>query len=460
VNRCGSKFHLRVSFVEEEGASGLEPLTIGYIGCAAFAALIFLRTPIAYAMAVVGTLGLFSVYDLSAVFKFVPFEMFSQTSSFTLASLPLFLLMGYLAFHADLATDSYEAAKAWFGRVPGGLAVGTVYACAIFGACSGSSLATCAVFSKMSVPEMIKAGYNRKLSLGVVAAGGGLDVLIPPSIIMVVYGVMTETSIGKLLIAGILPGIVYACIFAVAIAGACWWKPELAPPFRNIDTSWRAKWAAVRNLWAVAALFILVLGAIYAGWATPDEAAAVGVVGAAVLLAYRRRFSWTAVKGATIDSAKASAMIFLLLGCAGIFAKFMSVTGVIARLTQSVMDMALPFWGLMGCLILLYLVLGCFLDAISMMLLTMPLVSPIITAHGQSLVWFGVFISMMVVIGAVTPPLGLNCYVMKAAMGNDVQLNEIFAGALPFVFLMLVIAIIIAAFPQLSLWLPQMMAGR
>ena len=444
----------------EEGRLGLEPLTIGYVGCAAFAALIFLRTPIAYAMAIVGALGLLCVYDVSAVFKFVPFEMFSQTSSFTLASLPLFLLMGYLAFYADLATDSYEAAKAWFGRVPGGLAVGTVYACAIFGACSGSSLATCAVFSKMSVPEMIKAGYNRKLSLGVVAAGGGLDVLIPPSIIMVVYGVMTETSIGKLLIAGIVPGIVYACIFAVAIAGACWWKPELAPPFRSIDTSWRAKWATVRNLWAVAALFILVLGAIYAGWATPDEAAAVGVVGAAALLAYRRRFSWSAVKGATIDSAKASAMIFLLLGCAGIFAKFMSVTGVIATLTKSVMDMGLPFWGLMGCLILLYLVLGCFLDAISMMLLTMPLVAPLITAHQQSLVWFGVFISMMVVIGAVTPPLGLNCYVMKAAMGKDVELNEIFAGALPFVVLMLVIAIIIAAFPQLSLWLPNMMAGR
>jgi C4-dicarboxylate transporter, DctM subunit len=445
---------------EEEGSRGMEPLTIGIIGCAAFAALIFLRTPIAYAMAIVGTLGLFAVYDFAAVFKFVPFEMFSQTSSFTLASLPLFLLMGYLAFYADLASDSYEAAKAWFGRVPGGLAVGTVYACAIFGACSGSSLATCAVFAKMSVPEMIKSGYNRKLSLGVVAAGGGLDVLIPPSIIMVVYGVMTETSIGKLLIAGIVPGIVYACIFAVAIAAACWWKPDLAPPIRGLDTSWRAKWAAVKRLWAVVVLFVLVLGAIYAGWATPDEAAAVGVVGAGVLLVYRRRFSWASVKGATIDSAKASAMIFLLLGAAGIFAKFMSVTGVIATMTQAVMDMKLPFWGLMGCLILLYLVLGCFLDAISMMLLTMPLVAPLITAHGQSLVWFGVFISMMVVIGAVTPPLGLNCYVMKAAMGKDVELNEIFAGALPFVFLMLVIAIIIAAFPQLSLWLPEMMAGR
>jgi len=438
----------------------MEPLTIGYIGCAAFVALICLRAPVAYAMAIVGVLGLFSVYDAAAVFKFVPTEMFTHTSSFTLAALPLFLLMGYLAFHADLARDSYEAAKAWFGKVPGGLAVGTVYGCAIFGACSGSSLATCAVFSKISVPEMIRAGYNRKLSLGVVAAGGGLDVLIPPSIVMVIYGVMTETSIGKLLIAGILPGIFYACVFAVAIALACWLKPELAPRIADVDTSWRAKWLAVRNLWAVMALFVLVLGAIYAGWATPDEAAAVGVVGALALLVQRRRFSWATVKSATIDSAKASAMIFLLLGAAAIFAKFLAVTGVIATMTKAVMELGMPFWALILALTLLYLVLGCFLDAISMMILTMPLVAPLITAHGQSLIWFGVFITMMAAIGAVTPPLGLNCFVMKGALGDEVELNEIFLGAAPFVALMLAIALIIAAFPGLSLWLPNYMAGK
>ncbi|MFM9888101.1 MAG: TRAP transporter large permease [Burkholderiales bacterium] len=438
----------------------MEPLTIGYVGCAAFVALICLRAPVAYAMAIVGTLGLFSVYDATAVFKFVPTEMFTHTSSFTLAALPLFLLMGYLAFYADLARDSYEAAKAWFGKVPGGLAVGTVYGCAIFGACSGSSLATCAVFSKISVPEMIRAGYNRKLSLGVVAAGGGLDVLIPPSIIMVIYGVMTETSIGKLLIAGILPGILYACVFAVAIATACWLKPELAPRIADVDTSWPAKWRSVKNLWAVTVLFVLVLGAIYAGWATPDEAAAVGVVGSIVLLIQRRRFSWAVVRGATIDSAKASAMIFLLLGTATIFAKFLSVTGVISTMTKAIMDLGLPFWALILALTLLYLILGCFLDAISMMILTLPLVAPLITAHGQSLIWFGVFITMMAAIGAVTPPLGLNCFVMKGALGDEVELNEIFLGAAPFVVLMIAIALIIAAFPELSLWLPNYMAGR
>jgi C4-dicarboxylate transporter, DctM subunit len=437
----------------------VDPLTIGYLGCGAFVGLICLRVPIAYAMAIVGTLGLFAIYDLSAVFKFVPFELYSHTSTFTLSALPLFLLMGYLAFHADLAKDSYEAAKAWFGKVPGGLAVGTVYACAIFGACSGSSLAECAVFSKISVPEMIKNGYNRKLSLGVVAAAGGLDVLIPPSILMVIYGVMTETSIGQLLIAGILPGVLYACVFAVAIALVCWWKPELAPRIAEVDTSWRAKWIAVKNLWAVVVLFGLVLGAIYTGWTTPDEAAAVGVVGSLALLAYRRRLSWLTVKGATIESAKAAAMIFLLLGAAAIFAKFLSVTGVIATLTQAVTALGLSFWAFILALMLLYLVLGFFLDAISMMVLTIPLVAPLITAHGQSPIWFGVFISMMMVIGAVTPPLGLNCYVMKAAMGDQVELNEIFAGALPFVGLMLLIAALLAAFPAISLWLPSMMAA-
>jgi C4-dicarboxylate transporter DctM subunit len=265
----------------------MDPLIIGYLGFLVFVILIFLRVPIAYGMGIVGTAGLFYVYDPQVVFKFIPLEVYSHTSNFTLSALPLFLLMGYLAFYADLSKDSYDAARAWFGKVPGGLAVATVYACAIFGACSGSSLAECAVFSKISVPEMIRSGYNKRLSLGVVAAGGGLDVLIPPSIIMVVYGVMTETSIGQLLIAGILPGILYACIFAVAIALFCWWKPAYAPKTQGIDTSWKARIKAVKDIWAVVLLFGLVLGAIYTGWSTPDEAAAVGVVGALLLVVYR-----------------------------------------------------------------------------------------------------------------------------------------------------------------------------
>ncbi|NWF92410.1 MAG: TRAP transporter large permease [Syntrophaceae bacterium] len=438
----------------------MESLHVGIIGSILFVALIFLRVPIAYGLGIIGTAGLLYVYGPATVFRFIPLEVYSHTSNFTLSALPLFILMGYLAYYADLSKDSYDAARAWFGKVPGGLAVATVYACAIFGACSGSSLAECAVFSKISVPEMTSSGYNKRLSLGVVAAAGGLDTLIPPSVIMVVFGVMTETSIGQLLIAGIVPGILYACVFAIAIIIFCYLKPSYAPSTVNIDTSWRARMAAIKNIWAVVLLFGLVLGAIYAGWATPDEAAAVGVLGSCLLVVYRKKFTWRKLKDAAVDSAKASAMIFLLFGAASIFAAFLSVTGVISALTEWVMKMKFPFWGIILALMILYLLMGCFLDAISMMVLTMPVVAPIIQAQGASLVWFGVFISMMMVIGAITPPLGLNCYVMKAALGDQVDLNDIFAGAMPFLALMIIIAIIICLFPEISLWLPNMMTKK
>ena len=431
--------------------------TWGLLGVSCSSCLFFLRVPIAYAMGIVGTAGLLNVYGLQTVLRFIPLEVYSHTSNFTFSALPLFLLMGYLAYYADLSQDSYDAARAWFGKVPGGLAVATVYACAIFGACSGSSLAECAVFSKMAVPEMIKSGYHKRLALGVVASAGGLDVLIPPSIIMVVFGVMTETSIGQLLIAGIVPGILYAGIFAAAIIIFCYFVPSWAPKTIDVDTSWKAKMASVKNLWAVVVLFGLVLGTIYAGWATPDEAAAVGVVGSFLLLVQRKQFTWGKVKEATVDSAKASAMIFLLFGTASIFSAFLSVTGVVSSITGWVARMGFPFWGILLALTIMYLIMGCFLDAISMMVLTLPVVAPLITAQGGNLIWFGVYISMIAVIGAITPPLGLNCYVMKGAMGDSVELNDIFAGAMMFLPLMILITLIICVYPELSLWLPRMM---
>jgi len=435
----------------------MEPLYIGIFGCVLFVVLIFLRVPIAYAMAIVGTFGLLNVYELQTVLRFMPLEVYSHTSNFTFSALPLFLLMGYLAYYADLSRDSYDAARAWFGKVPGGLAVATVYACAIFGACSGSSLAECAVFSKMAVPEMIKSGYNKRLALGVVASAGGLDVLIPPSIIMVVFGVMTETSIGQLLIAGIMPGVLYAGIFAVAIILFCWLVPSWAPKTTDVDTSWRAKFKAVKNLWMVVLLFGVVLGSIYTGWTTPDEAAAVGVVGAFLLLVHRGTFTWGKLKEATIDSAKASAMIFLLFGAGSIFAAFLSVTGVVSSITGWVAQMKFPLWGILLVITVMYLIMGCFLDAISMMVLTLPVVAPLITAQGASLVWFGVYISMIAVLGAITPPMGLNCYVMKGALGDAVELRDIFLGALLFLPLMILITLLICIYPEISLWLPRMM---
>ena len=253
----------------------MDQLTIGLLGFGLFIVLTMLRMPIAYGMAVVGLGGMMLVYPLDAAFKFIPTGLFSYTSNFTLSALPLFILMGTLAFYADLGKDAYDAAKAWFGRVPGGLGVATVYSSAIFGACSGSSLSAVAVFSKIAVPEMQRANYNPKLALGVVASAGCLDVLIPPSILMVFYGIITETSVGQLLIAGIMPGILTAVLMATGVTLYARMYPEAAPVSSELDTSWIAKLATLKRLWAAAVLFTVVLGAIYTGIATPDEAAAV-----------------------------------------------------------------------------------------------------------------------------------------------------------------------------------------
>ena len=437
----------------------MEQIFAGYVGAVILVTLIFLKVPVAFAMGTVGVVGMIYLYDINAVLNFIPLQMYSYASTFSFAALPLFLLMGYIAFYADLSKDSYDAARAWLGKVPGGLAVATVYACAIFGAASGSGLAEAAVFSKISIPEMLKSGYNKRFSLGVLASACGIDALIPPSVLMVIFGVLTETSIGQLLIAGVLPGLLYAAIFAIAIILFCYFKPAYAPKSTSFDTSWKAKMITLKNIWAVMVLFVLVLGSIYVGWATPDEAAGVGVVGSFLLLVYRRKFNWPNVKGAALDSAKASAMLFLLMGTATIFTSFMSVTGVIGAATEWVLGMNLSFGMLLAFLIVFYLLLGCLFDPVSNMVLTLPVVIPILESHGASLVWFGVIYTMVCCIGGVTPPFGLNIYVMKGALGDSVELQDIFMGALPFVALMILIVAILCVFPQISTWLPDMMVA-
>jgi tripartite ATP-independent transporter DctM subunit len=435
----------------------MDQLSIGLLGFAIFIALSLLRVPIAYGMAIVGLGGMLIVYPIDAAFKFIPTGLFTYTSNFTLSALPLFILMGTLAFYADLGKDAYDAAKAWFGRVPGGLGVATVYSSAIFGACSGSSLSAVAVFSKIAVPEMVRAGYNKKMALGVVASAGCLDVLIPPSILMVFYGILTETSVGQLLIAGIMPGILTAVLMATSVMIFCKLFPDTAPISLQLDTSWQAKWQTLKRLWAAAALFISVLGAIYTGFATPDEAAAVGVVGSLLLVYLRGNLTWERVTYSFIDSAKVSAMIFLLLGAGYIFSTFLSTTGVVSTMTGWIKSLDLGFFALMFGIVLLYLFLGCFLDAISMMVLTMPVLAPLMADFDMSLVWFGVVVVVMMAIGTITPPLGLNCFVMKGALGQAFELKDIFAGSLPFVVLMLITVALLVVFPEISLWLPEMM---
>lgn len=435
----------------------MDQLTIGMLGFIVFLVLSLLRVPIAYAMSIVGVGGMIVVYPIETAFKFIPTGIFTYTSNFTLSALPLFILMGTLAYYADLGKDAFDAAKAWFGRVPGGLGVATVYSSAVFGACSGSSLSAVAVFSKIAVPEMMRANYSKKLALGVVASAACLDVLIPPSILMVFYGILTETSVGQLLMAGVMPGILTAVLMATGVMIYCKIYPQAAPITPELDTSLKAKISSLKNLWAAAALFITVLGSIYTGFTTPDEAAAVGVLGALLLVYIRGNLTWECVKFSFIDAAKVSAMIFLLLGSGFIFSTFLSTTGVVSSMTDWIKGLDLNFYVLMAGIVLLYLFLGCFLDAVSMMVLTMPVLAPLMADYNMSLVWFGVVVVVMMSIGTITPPLGLNCFVMKGALGDGYELSDIFAGCLPFVVLMLATVGLLIAFPQISLWLPVLM---
>ncbi|MBW1786722.1 MAG: TRAP transporter large permease [Deltaproteobacteria bacterium] len=432
----------------------MDPLYIGIIGIIGLLIMIILRFPIAIALVTVGCVGLIYLYSFSQAMYYIPHEVYSYISKFTFTAVPLFLMMGYFAFYAGLTEDAYDASRAWVGKLPGGLALTTVAGCALFAATAGSSLAECAAMSRIAVPEMRRSGYSARLATGVVASAGGLAVVIPPSIIMIIYGVMTETSIGELLIAGIVPGILYFGVFVVAIMGWAWFKPASAPREKGADTSWEAKKASFKKVWGIAILFALVMGSIYGGLTTPDEAAAIGAAGAIVMTFFKKKLSWPIFKLAVVDTVKASAMVFLLLAGASIFTAFMAVSGVIDGATTGFIGLDLPPGMLLLSLFAFYIILGMFLDSISMMILTLPVVMPMIDTVGLSVIWFGVIMCMIVEIGCITPPMGLNVYVMKAAMGKEIELTTIFAGALPFVILQILIVVILYYVPQLALWLP------
>jgi C4-dicarboxylate transporter DctM subunit len=436
----------------------MDPFVLGVLGIVATVVLIMLRFPIAFVLGGIGSIGIVWIFGLQTALAYVPHQLYSYISKFTFTAVPLFLLMGYFAFYAGLTMEAYDAARAWVGKLPGGLALTTIGGCAIFAASAGSSLAECAAMAKIAVPEMRRSVYSDRLATGVVASAGGMAVVIPPSIIMIIYGVITESSIGELLIAGVLPGILYFALFAVAIVGWAYLNPSSAPREIAADTSWKARRASIKKIWGILSLFVVVIGGIYGGLVTPTEAAALGAVGAIVLAYMRKKLDWETVKMSLGETVKASAMIFLLLGGASIFTLFMSASGVISSATEGLINLGFSPLLLMVTLFLLYIVLGMFLDSISMMILTLPLVLPILESLNISIIWFGVIMCMIVEIGCITPPMGLNVYVIKGALGKSVDLTDIFAGALPFVVLEILIVIILYLFPSIALWLPSLMA--
>jgi len=428
--------------------------TVGVLAIILLLCLLLLGVPIAFAMGAAGLLGILVLEGPAAAMAQAALVPWDEARSFVLVTIPLFVLMGQLVFHTGLATELYDGLRAWIGWIPGGMAVTSVLACGAFGAVTGSSIATVATMGAIVMPEMDRFGYDRRLATGALAASGTLGILIPPSVIFIFYGVMTETSIGALFIAGIIPGILTAAMFSAIIYFRCLVRPELGPP--GPVGSWSERLDAVKRLGPILLLFLLVIGGIYGGIFTPTEAAGVGCAGVLVAALPRRRLNLRDVRKALEDTVLISVMLLAIIVGGYVFARLMAVTEITESLVGLLVGLDLGRIGFLFVLVLLYLVLGAMLDVFGMLVLSIPFVMPVVLALGIDPVWFGVFVVIMAEVALVTPPIGANVFVMRR-IAPDVPMEDIFWGVAPFVLGEFVVILLLVLFPQIALWLPSLM---
>lgn len=437
----------------------MESYHFGLLGFVALLILIGLRVPIAFALALVGLGGLFMLAGHEATFAMLSTQLYSSVANNTLTAVPLFLLMGYFAYHAGLTRAAFGTARIWFARLPGGLAMASVAGCALFGACAGSGVAAAGAMGRVAIPEMLRYGYDRKLACGSIAAAATLAVLIPPSIVMVVYAIIVEASIGRLLMAGYLPGILSAAILMAMIYVRVKRDPSLAPevPFK---ITWAQRFSSLRDVWGITVLILLVLGGLYSGFVTATEASALGALGALVLMVAAGQLNKRTFKDSLLETARTTSMIFLLLVGASIFTGFMAISGVPQKLAEIIVEANLSVGMVLLIICIVYIFLGCFLDSISMMLLTLPVLLPVLHSLEINLIWFGIIVVKLVEIGCITPPFGITVYVVKGVVGNTVSLEEVFRGIWWFLLMEILALIILILFPSISLVLPDMMLGK
>ena len=429
-------------------------MTEALIGFIAIFALALLRVPLAFAMGVVGIVGMGLIRGWGAALASTSQVVYETGFAYTLSVIPLFILMGNFVARAGLAHELFRAAYVFIGHLRGGLAHATIAACAGFGAICGSSIATAATMSKVAYPSMKRLGYSDSLSTGVIAAGGTLGIMIPPSTIMVIYGIVTETNIGKLFAAGVIPGILTAILLMGAVVVVTSRAPEHAPAGEK--SGWPERWAALRGIWGVLLLVIVVLGGIYGGFFTATEGAGVGAAGAFLFAVARRALSVKTTIEVLVESARTTAMLFTLLIAATIFANFVNFTTLPGDLKQWITTAGLSPIMVVVAMMGIYVVLGTVMEELTMVLLTIPLFFPIVTSMGFDPVWFGVLIVMIVQIGLISPPVGMNLFVLNALLPG-VGLNQIFRGCWPFVLVLIFMLALLIAFPQISLWLPSLM---
>ena len=432
----------------------MSPVTVSVIGIVVLLILLIMGMNIGLCMAAVGFLGYWYVKNFNAalaLFKNIPF---TQASNYSFTVIPLFILMGQLCYYSGMSADLFDMFQKLLGNLKGGLAMATVGACACFSAICGSTAATAATMGVVALPEMRKHGYDDGLSCGSIAAGGTLGILIPPSTGFIIFGIVAGESIGALFAAGIIPGIILALCYIISIAVVVKIKPDKAPG--KIKYSAKEKLVSLKGGVAMVVLFVIVIGGIFIGFFTANQAAAVGALLGLVYLIMRKRFTWKIFVSCLKDTMKTSGMIFLILIGAYVFGAFLTITGLPGALATFITGLNVSRYVILFAIIVLYAIMGCFMDSLAMVMLTVPIFLPIMTELGFNSVWYGVVMIMVMEMGLITPPVGMNVYIV-AGVAKDVPLQKIFAGVAPMVVGMLVAVFIVCAFPQVALFLPGVM---
>ncbi len=433
----------------------MTPLQLGALGCLALAVLLMSSMPVAFVMGLVGVAGFACAVSTPAALNLLPADLYDTFANYGLTVIPLFVFMGQVSFHAGISGKLFAAAHQWMGRLPGGLAMATVGACTAFGAICGSGPATAATMAAVALPEMRRYKYDDALASGTVAAGGSIGMLIPPSVVFIVYGILTQQSIGKLFISGIIPGLLIAALFCLTIAVQCWRNPALAP--MAPPTTWRNRWRSLTGVTETLVLFALVMGGMFAGWFTPTEGAAVGAAGSVAVAAVAgkcsRRMLWRAMN----ETIRTSCMVMAIIAGATMFGHFLAVTQIPGTLASWLAGLPFPSWAVMLLILAFYLVAGCFVDALALILLTIPIFYPVVLELGFDPIWFGVQIVLVTQMGVITPPVGVNVYVVSG-MERSIPLQTVFRGAMPFLVALIVGSLLLVLFPWLATWLPGRMS--
>ena len=433
----------------------LSPDAVAIIGFVALFTLMLLRVPVGMAMGLVGVCGYSYIAGSGPALKLIGQTSMRTVTDYTFGVIPMFMLMGAFVSVSGVSRELFRAANAFIGHLRGGLGMATVIACGGFAAICGSSVATAATFSSVAYPEMRRFGYPQSFSTGVIAAGGTLGAMLPPSTVLAVYAILTQQDIGKLFMAGIIPGLLAMAMYVMTIFMIVKVKPDWLP--RGPATTWTERFAALKDVWAPLLLFVFVIGGLYGGFFTPTEAGGVGASGAFLLGVLRGKLDRAGILEALLSATRTAAAVFTVLIGALIFGYFLTITQTPQKLTGFLTELGLGPYGVLALIMLMYLVLGCLMDAMAMIILTVPIIFPVIVQLGFDPIWFGIIIVMTVELGLIHPPVGMNVFVIKSVV-HDVSFMTIFKGVIPFVLTDILRLIILIAFPMIALWLPGRMA--